>query len=88
MKKKTGGTLMFRKLCIFTLFLCLLCALAGCNEGEPKEGSSMEVSFVLEVSGEGSKEESKLPDGPYEVSEESSALPDESDEVSEDSSAS
>ena len=67
---------MFRKLCIFTLILCLLCALAGCNEGEPKEGSSMEVSFVLEVSKEGSKEESKLPDGPYEVSEESSDLPD------------
>ena len=67
---------MFRKLCIFTLFLCLLCALAGCNEGEPKEGSSMEVSFILEVSGEESKEESKLPDGPHEVSGESSDLPD------------
>lgn len=67
---------MFRKLCIFTLLLCLLCALAGCNEEEPKEGSSMEVSFVLEVSKEGSKEESKLPDGPHEVSEDSSCLPD------------
>ena len=78
---------MFKKLSVFTLLLCLLCALAGCNEGDTKEGSSMEVSFILEVSGEESKEESKLPDGPYEVSEDSSALPDESDEVSEDSSA-
>ena len=80
---------MFRKLCIFTLLLCLLCALAGCNEGELKEGSSMEVSFILEVSGEASSEAAKsygessiLLDESYqlqesgEVSEESSNLPD------------
>ncbi len=73
---------MFKKLSVFTLFLCLLCALAGCTGEEPSESSSMEASFILDVSGEESKEESKLPDGPYEVSEESSALPDESDEAS------
>ena len=77
---------MFKKLSVFTLFLCLLCAMAGCTGEEPSESSSMEVSFILDVSGEESKEESKLPDGPYEVSGESSALPDESDEVSEESS--
>ena len=67
---------MFKKLCILVAFICLLCAMAGCTGEEPKEGSSMEVSFILEVSGEESKEESKLPDGTHEVSEDSSDLPD------------
>ncbi len=86
---------MFKKLSVFTLFICLLCAMAGCTGEEPKEGSSMEVSFILEVSSEAVEsydESSILPDESYqlqeseEVSEESSALPDESEEVSEESS--
>ncbi|MBR4054968.1 MAG: hypothetical protein IKK06_09250 [Clostridia bacterium] len=76
---------MFKKLSVFTLFICLLCAMAGCTGEEPKEGSSMEVSFILEVSSEAVEsydESSILPDESYqlqesgEVPEESSDLPD------------
>lgn len=76
---------MFKKLSVFTLFICLLCAMAGCTGEESKEGSSMEVSFILEVSSEAVESYDKssiLPDESYqlqeseEVSEESSDLPD------------
>ena len=76
---------MFKKLSVFTLFICLLCAMAGCTGEEPKEGSSMEVSFILEVSSEAVEsydESSILLDESYqlqesgEVSEESPDLPD------------
>jgi len=76
---------MFKKLSVFTLLICLLCALAGCTGEEPSESSSMEVSFILEVSSEAVEshdESSILLDESYQlqesedVSEESSDLPD------------
>ena len=65
---------MFKKLSVFVLLLSFLCALAGCNQEQPAESSSMEPSFILEVSGEASKEASE--ESSEEGSSESPDLPD------------